>query len=463
MTGSFSSLNTALSALRYNRVAMDTASQNIANVSTEGYTRRRVDAASAGTATHAAMWSKDQGTGDGVRVLGIARMTDAFLDARVRTEHGKQSYLDTRQDALSRLETGIGEPGDNGVASVLAEFRSSWGDLANNPNSDAARSQVIARGQSLADAIQLQARNFTTEAGDQRVKANAMVVEVNTVASDLASTNKAIQAAMVDGSDTGNLLDQRDTLALRLSELTGGKATANGAGGLDIAVNGVALVSGGIAGQLEVASGITPTGDADGSPVTFQISSPIAATTAVPAGLSGKIGAVTDLLNTTIPAYLTGLGAVAQTLADSVNAIHQGGYDAAGNPGGPFFSYDPADPAGTIAVALTSTADVAASGIAGGVVDGGAASDLADLNTADGAYQQLVNGFGSTVASGARVTASQQMLTDQVNGSRDQLAGVNLDEEMLSMVQYQRAYEASAKVMTTIDSMLDTLINRMLT
>src|SRR5688500_4504953 len=107
MSGSFASLNTALSALRYNRVAMDTASQNIANVGTEGYTRRRVDGATAGTPTTPAVWSRNQNAGGGVRISGVTRMTDAFLDARVRAEHGKQAFLDVRQGVLDRLETGI--------------------------------------------------------------------------------------------------------------------------------------------------------------------------------------------------------------------------------------------------------------------------------------------------------------------------------------------------------------------
>jgi flagellar hook-associated protein 1 FlgK len=219
VSGSVASLNTALSALRYNRVAMDTASQNIANVGTEGYTRRRVEAATAGTPTTPAMWSRSQNAGGGVRVDGITRMTDAFLDARVRTEHGKQSYVDVRQTVLDRLETGIGEPGENGLSAVMAEFRSAWSDLANNPDSEAARSQVLARGAALADAVNIQARNFSVEAGDQRAKLNAMVSEVNTIAGDLAATNKSISVAQLDGSDAGNLLDQRDQLALRLSEL----------------------------------------------------------------------------------------------------------------------------------------------------------------------------------------------------------------------------------------------------
>jgi flagellar hook-associated protein 1 FlgK len=456
----FSSINTALSALRYNQLAMDTASQNIANVSTEGYARRRVESASAGTPTTSAMWSRSQTPDGGVRITGITRMTDAFLDARGRTEHGKQSYLDTRQAVLDRLETGMGEPGDNGVAAVMAEFRSAWSDLANNPANDAARSQVLARGSALADAVAIQSRNFTVEAGDQRVRLNAMVTETNTLASDLAATNKAIQVSRLDGSEAGNLLDQRDLLALRLSELTGGTAKVNDAGGLDFAVNGVALVTGGRGGRLDVTSGVTPTGAADGAPIRLQVVDPVDRSPRAVSGLSGEVGAVIEVLDTTIPGYLTRLGDVAKQLADSVNAIHRSAYDAEGGTGADFFAYDPADPAGTLAVLVTDPAGVAASGVPGGAVDGSTADLLAELTGPESAYQQVVNGFGTEVASGRRLAASQQMLTQQVDGSRDQLAGVSLDEEMLSMVQYQRGYEAAARVLTTVDSMLDTLINR---
>ena len=459
MSGTFSSFNTALSALRYNRVAMDTASQNIANVGTDGYTRRRVDAVTAGTPTRPAMWSRDQGTGGGVRITGVTRLADYLLDLRRRTEHGKQSYLDTRQVVVDRLETGIGEPGDDGLAAVLAQFRASWGDLANTPESDAARNQVISRGRDVVDALRRQASAFQSEAADQRIRGNVLVDAINTVASDLAATNKAIQVANLTNDDAGNLLDQRDLLALRLTELTGGRAEANGTGGLDVTVGGVALVTGGIAGTLQVTSGITATGDADGNPITFQITHPVNGSAAA-AGLTGELGAVVDLLDTTIPAYLAGLGSVARTLADGVNALHQAGYDATGAAGIAFFTYDPADPAGTLAVNLTQNSQVAASTLPGGVVQGANADALADFSGADPAYQQLVNGFGTTVASGRRVAASQQMLTDQVDGAREQQAGVNLDEEMLSLVQYQRAYEAAARVMTVVDSMLDTLINR---
>ena len=108
---SFTSLNTALSALRYNRVAMDVAGSNIANVSTEGYARRRIEGEAVGGPTQPAMWSRYTGVGDGVRVSGVNRMTDELLNVRGRREHGNQSYLDVRQASLERVENGIGEPG----------------------------------------------------------------------------------------------------------------------------------------------------------------------------------------------------------------------------------------------------------------------------------------------------------------------------------------------------------------
>ena len=459
MSGTFSSLNTALSALRYNRVAMDVASGNIANVGTDGYSRRRVEAAAVGAPVQPAMWSRYEGFGDGVAVSGVDRMVDALLDVRARREHGNQAYLDIRQTVLERVESGIGEPGDNGVAAAIADFRAAWHDLANNPGSDAARAQVLGRAATLADAIRIQSRNIDTEAADLRVRALAAVAEVNTVASDLAATNRSMANATLNGGDAGVLLDKRDQLAMRLSELAGGTTTLRADGGFDVSVNGVSLVDGQNAGSLQIATGITAVGDPDGNPITFAVTTG-SGTTAVPAGLTGELGGVADLLTTTLPAYAAGLGAVAQQLADEINTQHQAGYDATGAPGAAFFAYDPADPAGSLAVALTAPAQLAASSIPGGGLDAGNASALAGISGVEESYQRLINGFGTEVASVRRLAANQQVLTSQVDGSREQLSGVNLDEEMVSMLSAQRAYEAAARVMSTMDSVLDTLINR---
>jgi flagellar hook-associated protein 1 FlgK len=460
MTGTFSSLQTALGALRYSRVAMDVASGNIANVSTDGYTRRRAEAASVGAPVQVAMWSRYDGAGDGVQVAGITRLSDDLLSVRARREHSNQSYLDVRQASLERIENGIGEPGDTAVSGALATFRSSWSDLVNNPNASASRQQVLSSASGVVDALRIQATNVTNEAGDQRARLVADVAQVNTVSANLASANKAIAAGMLDGSDVGTLLDQRDQLTMQLSQLTGGTATIRPDGGADVAVNGVSLVAGDKAGTLAITTGVTATGAADGQPVTFSITDSSGTTTAVPTGLTGEIGGVTDLLDTTYPAYLTGLGAVAAQLADGINALHQAGYDATGTAGGQFFSYDPADPVGTLAVAITDPQKVAASGIPGGGLDTSNANKIATATGVEDAYQRLVTGFGTEVVSVRNLAATQQVVTGQVDDAREQLSGVNTDEETVSLMASQRAYEAAARVMTTMDSILDTLINR---
>ncbi len=456
---SFASLNTALSALRYNRVAMDVAGSNIANVATDGYARRRVEGAAVAGPAQPAMWSRYTGAGDGVSVSGVNRMTDELLNVRGRREHANQSYLDVRQASLERVENGLGEPGDAGLASAMSDLRSAWHDLAANPSSASARAQVISSGRSVVDAIKSQARNVESEAGDQRVHLLGDVSEINTLAKDLADVNQAITAGTLNGSDVGVLLDTRDQLTLRLSEQTGAKATVRPDGAADVTINGVALVTGNQAGTLRITGGVTPTGDADGNPVSFAVVDS-AGTTAVPAGMGGEMGGITDLLTTTLPAYLTGLSAVAKDLADGANAQHQAGYDAAGQPGTAFFAYDPGDVLGTLDVAFSDPALVAASSVPGGGLDVGNAGKLATATGVEGAYQRLVTGLGTEVLESRRRAANQQVITGQVDNAKDQLSGVDLDEEMVNLMTSQRAYEAASRVMTTVDSMLDTLINR---
>lgn len=462
MPGTFGSVNNALSALRYHQVVMDVASGNVANVSTEGYARRRVVGEAMGAPAQPAMWSRYEGAGDGVRVGELQRMVDPFLDARARREHGQQAYLDTRQAVLARVESGIGEPGTDGVSAALSDFRKSWHDLANNPSSEAARSQVLAKAGSVADTLAVQRRNVVAEEADQRFVLTNTVAEVNTVASDLAAVNKNIAIAVMNGTDAGTLYDSRDALAMRLSELTGGTAVQNAKGGLDVNVGGVALVSGAQAGTLAIASGVAPDGSSDGAAVTFSVTPPGGSATDVTSGVGGEAGAVGQLLSVTLPAHRAGIDAVAQQLVDLVNTAHQAGHDQDGNPGQPLLAFDPTAPGGPLRVLISDPRAVAASSIAGAANrDGGNATSLAGALAAPAAsYQRLVSGFGTEVSSAGRLAANQQTLTSQVDSAREQLSGVSLDEEMVTMLQAQRAYEAAARVMTTVDSLLDTLINR---
>lgn len=434
MSGTLSSLNNALTALQYQRSALDVAASNVANATTEGYTRRRVNGETVSNSTTPAMWSKATPAGEGVKATNIERMVDPILDARARREHATQSYLDVRADALARVESGLGEPGDKGVAAALSSFRTSWQDVKNNPDSEAARTQVLEKASTLVSAIAAQVANVNGEMQDQQSRLETTVVEANKVAEQLAATNKNVVSATLNGVDTTALMDQRDQLAMRLSELTGGKVTIQANGVADVAVGSHELVS------LDTSTPIDP---AD-----------------LPAGLGGELGGINDLLTTTLPAFKTGLDGVVTALAGQVNGIHATGYDLDGNPGQPIFDFDAADPAGSLSVAITNPRELAVSKNSTGDYDGSIATALGAANNAGDAYKTLVNSFGSSVNSAKGLSATQQLLTSQVDGARDQLSGVSLDEEMVGMLASQRAYEAASRVMTVVDSVLDTLINR---
>lgn len=457
----FSSLNTALSALRYQQSALDIASTNIANSSTDGYVRRRVVGETVGAAASPAVWARSNEIGSGVQHGGVERFADALLDTRARREHARQSYLDLRATVLARVETGIAEPGDSGVAAAVSGFRSSLQDLVNAPGSDAARSAVLSAGAILADAFNLQNRNIVDEAGDQRARLVATVQEINDVAEQLASTNHVISASTAGGSDLATLYDTRDQLALRLSELTGAESRIAADGTMDVTLNGATLVTGSDASRLSLTGGVNPDGSAGVGTVQLTATAPDGSTTVLAGALSGEAGATIHLIDVDLPDYAANLHQLMSDLATQVNTAHRAGFDKTGAAGGDFFTYDAADPNSPLTVAFTSTDLIAASGIGGTPnLDSSNADRVASSIKIEDGYQQLVNRFGTTVASAGRLAANQKAMTSQVDVAREQLAGVSIDEETVNMVMAQRTYEAAARVMTTVDQILDTLINR---
>jgi flagellar hook-associated protein 1 FlgK len=447
MGSTFGGLSTALSALRYQQTALDVANNNVANVDTAGYVRRRAEAGAVAAPGQPAMWSRYDGHGDGVRTQQVTRLVDPLLDARSRRENGTLSYLTTQQAVLRRVEAGIGEPGDNGLAAALQDLRGAFGDLASDPSSQAARTTVLAKAAAVATAFQTQSRNISAEIADQQSHATTVVQQVNDAAAELARLNKTIRVADVNHTDVGSLRDQRDLLALDLAKLTGAEVAVRPDGQYDVAVGGVTLVS------ADVASPVTVT---LGSPTSISIGG-----AAVPSGVGGELGAVADLLDTTLPAYQSALDQIATDVAAQLNAQHRLGKGLDGSTGLDLLAIgDPAHAAATLGVAITDPGRLAAAAAGAGDLDGSNADALSRATSVEADYATLVTRFGSTVASVDRQAANQQALTRQVDDEREQLAGVNLDEETVNMVAAQHAYEAASKMLTVLDSVLDTLINR---
>jgi flagellar hook-associated protein 1 FlgK len=463
----FGTIGTALSALQAERKALEVTGQNIANANTAGYTRQRAVMTAVGGSVIPAMYSKSDGVGAGVNLTDVQRLQDAFLEQRGNTENGTLSNLQSMQSTLSDIENSFGEPGDGGLQALLSSYWNGWDDVANNPGDAAARTALIGTAQSLATGLNVAAGSLSSQWKSSRESLQSIVNNVNGTAANIASLNKAIVAATSAGNHPNDLMDQRDLLIRQLSTQIGASTRVNSDGSTDVFVGGSALVSGSLSRQLTV-SGATAVDQATSNPVNLSW----ADTGQVVNTASGQVGGLLNALNATIPSYASQLDAVAAQLVTSVNAQQGAGYDLTGAVGGPFF--DPAKTtAASITVVLTDPNGVAASSNPPALdangnpvvsLDGSNAQKLANFSStgADALYRQMIVRLGSESQSAQQKVTTQQSVVQQIQQSRDSAAGVDLDEEQTNLITYQQAYNAAAKFLSVIDSVLDTLINRTL-
>lgn len=446
----FVSLNTALTALRAARVRIDTAAGNVANAATPGYTRRRAELVPAPSYLSAYGW-----LGGGVDVAGIARTRDLFLDARVRGGQDLLGQLSVRSELLQRAEAALAEP-DQGISAPLADLWAAFEDLALDPTSSGARITVLNALGDVADRVRAVARAWDALERDAAVTLRARVDEANDLLRSLADVNRAIVATPTGKPDNA-LLDQRDALVDRLAVLIGARAVEQGDGTVRVSVGGMGLVDGTVATTLQLTA-------------SFDVVDAGTGTTLSP---GGEIGGHRRFLLQDLPDLRAGLDAFAADLADALNAQHQAGWVSDVTPGGPLFSYTPADAARTLQVSISDPAELAASSQPGPpfpAFNGQNARALADLRTAlvaaggtdtlGGAARALAVDLGATVAGAMRAAETQRQLTTAAELARQGEHGVSLDEEMTALIEARHAFDAAARLMSVVDEALDVLINR---
>lgn len=454
MGSSFGSINTALTSLYAQRRGLDVAGQNIANANTEGYTRQRVAMQSQVGSISPALWSTTDGVGTGVGVSDVQRLRDDYLENRGRTEHANSAYLTSQSSAYSSIEDTFGEPADTALQGQLGQMWNTWSDVANNPKDKAARSALLEQSATVADGLNSAHNSLATQFSQNRTQLSAYVDDVNTTATTVAQLNDSIVKANATGITVNELEDRRDLAVMHLSELTGATASKRQNGAMDVFVGNSTLVSEFTTRNLEV-SGATRLDDQNTTGMTLRWAD---TKTAVQAG--GTMGAIADTMTTIIPQISAALDEVANKLATTVNTAHAAGYSADGSTGLAFFS---GTTAGTIAVAITDPDKVATSSAAA-TVDNSVADAMAEVGTSssgpDADYRSMIGQLGVAAQASTRRNEIQTNVTEQVDAARESTSGVNLDEEMTNLLTYQRGYEAASRVLTTVDSMLDQLINR---
>jgi flagellar hook-associated protein 1 len=421
-------LQTALSGLLADQQALDVTGHNIANANTEGYSRQRaVLETNPPIVIPALSTLTGQGAqlGTGVGVETYTRIRNAYLDAQYRTQNSALSGASTQAEELQQAQAAFNEPSNSALASALSAFWSAWSSLADSPTSEAAKAGVVAAGQQLANtfkALTAQLSTIEAQASEQFEARAGAAGEVANYARQIAQLNGQIKLAEEAGQQPNDMLDRRDLLLDKLSGL----------------------------------AQVTVTKQADGTDtVTFgDAAKPLVEGTTVnwpqelTSAAGGQLGALLALSGPEgkLASYQTALDGVAEALANSVNALHTKT---------PFFS-------GTTAATLTVAVAPAEVQTSSTEEPGGndVALAIAALRggSADQAYSMLVEQVGSDVQAAQDEQTNLQTTLQAINDQRQSVSGVSLDEEMTNLISFQRAYQASARTLTAMDAMLETLI-----
>lgn len=422
-------LQTALSGLLADQQAIDVTGQNITNANTEGYSRQTAILVT-NEPMHIAALSPTNGEGaqlgTGVGVAGYTRIRNTYLDAQYRSQNTALGAANTDVEELQQAQGAFDEPSSAGLSSQLSAFWSSWSELADSP-SEAAKLGVVSTATQLTDTLHQLDSQLQSIEGQAAAQYTAITGPSGQVASDatqIAELNQQIKLSLQAHQQPNDLEDRRDLLIDKLSSL----------------------------------ASVTVTKEADGTDtITFgNAAQPLVEKSTVvhwPQALTpaagGQLGALLDLSSPAgaLATYQTALNEVAELLSTSVNALHKAP---------PFFKG-----AGAAGLEVAVTAAEVQTSQTGNPGANNIAQEIAALRggVAEQRYSALVEQVGAGVQNAQQSQTTAQAVVTTLSNQRQAVSGVSLDEEMTNLVTFQRGYQASARALTMMDEMLDTLIN----
>lgn len=483
----------AASGLAAQQTGMDTVSENLANASTTGYV--------AETPTFTTTASVNmQGVGDGVLVDGITQVPDQLAQVANQQAQGSLSSATALQQVLTTVQDAFPEPNSSeGISAQLSSFWSSWDAINQNPSSPAPYTQVVNEAQGLATSLN-QVSATVAEAGQNaQSELTGLVATDNPLLSQLAQLNAQVVQLTSSGASPNSLIDQQNQIMDQLANDFGAVSSTQSNGTMTVSIGGTTVVQGSTAFQL------TSSGSADNPPMSVSVVDPAgpggSTGTAIPVSPSGTAGGLLTAINTSLPQVQSQLDDVANDLAVSVNQMLSQGYTTSGGTGDALFmgangqaasATNPAtaatiavnsavvdDPQGTLAVSNTSTAASAANngGNAQAIAEAGSAQTgalsltLADgttvaINTSSDAgagnpnadYTNFIQSLGSSVQSVDNQVTAETSVANAASQNLQEIAGVNTNQQMIDLINYQQAYQAAAQVVNTCSSAFQSLL-----
>ena len=459
MSSLFGTMSVALQSLLTQQGALEVTANNIANANTPGYSREVPVLEESPP-----ILSANTMVGTGVTLKSVQSVRDNILDLRIDQETSQQSSLNSYVDSMNQVQALFNETQGTGLQTDLSSFFNSFQSLATDPTSSSLRQSVIIAGQNLANAFSQTSNNLATiqQGLDQSVVQN--VQQVNQLTAQVANLNQQIQTVSNSGDNPGSLEDQRDEDLANLANLIDTAVIYSNNGTVTVTTtNGALLVSG---NQSEALT--TQINSATGMNNVYAQGTDITATIA-----GGQLHGLISARDGSIPATQSSLDNLAASLISAVNKQQNDGYDLNGGPGTDFFTaFTPtttgsnAGAAATMTVALTNPDEVAASsdGTSG---DNGNATALANLQngliasgqTAGDYYSNLIDQVGNDVSNATSEQEAVGLVLQQLTNQQKSISGVSLDEEATNLITYQQAYEAAARVISTVDELNEATIN----
>jgi flagellar hook-associated protein 1 len=453
MSNLTAAMSIAIGALLADQAALQTTSNNIANANTPGYSRQRAILAEADPVVLGEFTF-----GNGVMLEKIESLRDSILEMRLHGETQQQSQLDAVVSAMQQVESMFsGSAGD--IGDQLSKLFNSIQELSTDPASPSRRQGVLTAANNLANAFRTVASNLQQQRNNLDLSVSQAVQQGNVVTKQIAKLNGQITAMQNLHQDTSSFEDQRTVLIRQLSGLIDLSVIRSDDNGLTLTTaSGTALVAGDRSFDLQtqmVASGVLH---------IFSQSSDITATLS-----GGQLAGLLAVRDQKIPALLNDLDTLAAGLANALNTAHHSGFDLNGHSGVDLFAAPPASGRGaaaSLAVAISDPALLAASsdgspGSNGNLAVLSAVSDQAVVagQTPTDFYANLVFKVGNQVSNGLAELNASDLILQQLQGQRGSISGVSLDEEAAHMIEYQHAFAAAARVVTTVSDMLDVAVN----
>ena len=442
-----------------------TASNNIQNANTDGYSRQTAVLADVLPAERVG----GAYIGRGSTLQTVSQSRNRFLEAQLPAAFSAASKSSAESATLSGV-TALDPDGGAGLSSALGDFYSSLTALSQNPGDSSLRQAAVSTAKALTLAFNGAASSLNAARSGVDADVSGNIATVNALAQSVASLNAQIAIARASGGQPNDLLDARQKAQDQLATLVGAVPIPDAKGNINLSFpNGQSLVSGNTASTVAAVSD-----PSNGGHVALTLASggappkPLLSTN-VGGGLGGELAARDGALKTAGES----LDTLAFDFANTVNAVHQAGYGLDGSTGQALFdtTATSAGAAAKLAVdpaVLGNPGKLAAASSAGTLPGDGAnllsviQTEKTALSTGSNVSATLSNltaAFGSAAANSATVSAHDAAISANLTGLRESTSGVSIDEEMVTLTRAQRGYEAVAKVLQTTNDMLDTLMS----